>query len=196
MLDENGEPIPKKNRNGEIIHNKDGSIRYKKEPDGQGVLDWIENQKQWIQREMVRRYDWTREYKGAHPRGNLSIPDYKVARAEERRKEIERQIDTMMTGFTQHIDEQIERLDESVDQVWQDTHEWNNIIRYLKTCPDDEYEALYERARKHLDALPQQEKMHAKQALDEMIQQSKVKADNPKEKMNICKGKSKDEKEY
>jgi len=67
-----------------------------------------------------------------------------------------------MTSFTQHIEEQINRLDESVNQVWYDTHEWNNIIRYLKTCSDDEYEALYKRARKHLDTLPEQEKIYAK----------------------------------
>ena len=192
VLDENGEPIPKKNRNGEIIHNKDGSIRYKKEPDGQGVLDWIEDQKRWIQREMVRRYDWTREYKGAHSKGNLSIPDYKVARAEERRKEIERQIDNMMTSFTQHIDEQIERLDQSVDQVWQDTHEWNNIIRYLKTCSYEEYEMLYKRARVHLDYLPQQERANVKLALDEMILKVQKKETNTSTKQGSSHEKSKD----
>lgn len=169
ILAEKGNRIPKKDRNGEIIHNKDGSIRYKKEPDGQGVLDWIEDQKNWIQKEMLRRYDWEREYKESHPRGNLSTPDYKVARAEERRREIEEQSESIMVRFIQHIDEQIDRLDESVDQVWQDTHEWNNIVRYLKTCSEDEYVSLYERARDHLNYLPKQEKNKMLMSLESII---------------------------
>lgn len=170
VLDENGNLVPKKDRNGEIIRNKDGSIRYKKEPDGKGVLDWIEDQKQWLQKEMLKRYEWEREYKGSHPRGNLAIPDYKAARAEERRRVIEQQIDSMMTNVIQHIDEQINRLDEAVDHVWQDTHEWNNIIRYLKTCSEDEYEALYKRAREYLDCLPIKVKEQVLQSLDSLIE--------------------------
>ena len=73
----------------------------------------------------------------------------------------------MMKGFVEHIDEQIDRLDESVDQVWQDTHEWNNIIRYLKTYSDDKYETLYKLAREPLDYLP--EKNHMLQSLGDII---------------------------
>lgn len=170
VLDENGNPVPKKDRNGEIIHNKDGSVRYKKEPDGQGILDWIEDQKQWIQKEMLRRYDWTREYKGSHPRGNLSVPDYKVARAGERKQEIERQTDLVMRNFVEHIDELVNRLDIAVDQVWEDTNEWNNIIRYLRTCSETEYQSVYGRARKFLDALPKQERDRVKLTIDSMIE--------------------------
>ena len=191
-LDENGNPIPKKDRNGKIIHNEDGSIRYQKEPDGQGVLDWIEDQKRWIQQEMLRRYDWSREYRGAHPRGNLSILDYMVARAEERRREIEQQIDAMMRRLVEHIDERINRLDESVDKAWQDTHEWNNIIRYLKTCSYEEYEMLYKRARVHLDYLPQQERANVKLALDEMILKVQKKETNTSTKQGSSHEKSKD----
>lgn len=194
VLDDNGKPIPKKNRNGEVMHNKDGSVRYKKEPDGEGVLDWIEDQKQWIQKEMLRRYDWTREYKGSHPRGNLSVPDYKVARAEERFREIERQMDAIMISVTQRIDEQINRLDESVDEAWNDTHEWNNIIRYLKTCPEEEYDKLYKRARNFLDGLPQQESARAKQMLDDMIHQAQLKTTIQTDEVIISKNKLKNEK--
>lgn len=193
-LDEKGNPIPKLDRNGEIVHNKDGSVRYKKEPDGQGVLDWIEEQKRWIQNEMLKRYDWLREYKGSHSRGNLTTPDYKVARAEERCQEIERQMDIMLISFTKHIDEKINLLDEVIDGVWQDTHEWNNIIRYLKTCPEEEYKKLYKRARDFLDGLPQKESICAKQMLDEMIRQAHTKSIIQTENVVATKGKS--EKEY
>ena len=170
VLDENGEPVPKLDRNGEVIHNKDGSVRYKKEPDGQGVLDWIEDQKRWIQREMARRYDWEREYKGAHPRGNLSTPDYKVARAEERRQEIEKRINTMITYVRQHLDSQIERLDESVDKVWENAGDLEIVIRYLNTCPPEERNQMLEYVQKRLDNLPQQERNRAKLALESIIQ--------------------------
>ena len=72
-LDESGSRIPKRNKNGDIVYNLDGSIRYKQEPDKQGILDWIEEQKQWIQKEMKRRYDWDREYKGSHATGALQF---------------------------------------------------------------------------------------------------------------------------
>lgn len=192
VLDENGEPVPKLDRNGEIIHNKDGSVRYKKEPDGQGVLDWIEDQKRWIQREMARRYDWEREYKGAHPRGNLSTPDYKVARAEERRQEIEKRINTMITYVRQHLDSQIERLDKSVDKVWENAGDMEMVIRYLNTCPTAERNQLLDYARKRLDYLPQQESERVKRTLDEMIRQTQTKERNQK-KGKEAKTQEKDE---
>jgi len=169
VLDENGKPIPKRDRKGEIIHNKDGSVRYKKEPDGQGVLDWIEDQKRWLHGEMMRRYDWDREYKGAHPRGNLSIPDYKVARAEERRREIERKTKMLMQCVIERIGEQIERLDESVDKVWENAGDLEMVIRYLNTCSSAERNQIIEYARERLDNLPQQESERAKRTLDELI---------------------------
>ena len=51
-LDENGNPVPKKDKEGKIIFNIDGSMRYQQEPDRQGIIDWIEEQKRWIQVEI------------------------------------------------------------------------------------------------------------------------------------------------
>lgn len=175
-LDEEGKPIPKRTRNGEIIYEKNGEIRYQKEPDGQGILDFIEAQKQWLQREMMARYSCEREYKGGHPRGNLSTPDYKVARAEERRQEIERQISIMITNLVKHIDDQVDRLDGSVDRLWRDSDEWETVLKYLNTCSDEEYEQLFHRARQHLDYLPSQEKAKAMRTLEEIIQKAKTTA--------------------
>ena len=196
VLDENGDPVPKLDRNGEVIHNKDGSVRYKKEPDGQGVLDWIEDQKRWLQKEMSQRYDWSREYKGAHLRGNLFTPDYKVARAEERRLEIEKRINTMITYVRQHLDSQIERLDESVDKVWESAGDMEIVIRFLNTCPPAERKRMIEYAQKRLDYLPQQERECAKQTLDEMIAQSLNKAIRQTEAGKIHQEKTKEDIEY
>ena len=68
QLDEQGNPIPKLDRYGKPVTEKDGSIRYKKSPDQQGIIDWIEEQKTWLQNEMKSSYGWDREYKGSHPR--------------------------------------------------------------------------------------------------------------------------------
>lgn len=115
-LDENGKRIPKKNRNGNIIYNRDGSIRYQQEPDKQGIVDWIDEQKQWIQQEMKKRYDWDREYKGAHPRGNLSTPDYQAARAKERQEEYLHLLNESLTKYDERIYELTLKLDDAVEQ--------------------------------------------------------------------------------
>lgn len=54
VLDENGERIPKRTKDGKKIFNQDGTVRYRQEPDKQGVIDWIEEQKKWLQDEMER----------------------------------------------------------------------------------------------------------------------------------------------
>ena len=56
VLDENGERIPKRDKNRNTIYNTDGTVRYQLEPDRQGIIDWIEDQKKWIQKEMQERY--------------------------------------------------------------------------------------------------------------------------------------------
>lgn len=76
-------------KHAEAKNAKDGTTRYQQEPEKQEILDWIEDQKKWIQSEMEYRYGWEWEYKGSHPRGNLSAPDYQIARAKERRQEMD-----------------------------------------------------------------------------------------------------------
>ena len=169
VLDENGEKVPKRNNQGEIIQNKDGTIRYQQEPEHQGIIDWIEDQKKWVQNEMERRHGWKREYKGSHPRGNLSTPDYQVARALERQHEAERKINEMLNSFVAHINTQIDRLNESVDTMWHNSDDWEKVIRYLNTCPQEEYETIVARAEKYLDYLPLKEQEIMKMKLQEQI---------------------------
>jgi len=112
------------------------------EPNQQGIIVWIEDQKEWIQTEMLNRYGWEREYKGSHPWGNLSTPDYQVARAKERQQEAERKINEILSGFMAHINSKIDRLNESVDKVRHNSDDWEKVIRYLNTCPQDAYEEV------------------------------------------------------
>ena len=142
VIDGNGERVPKCDKNGNVIYNADGTIRYKQEPDGQGIIDWIEDQKRWIQKTMERRYGWKREYKGAHPRGNLSTPDYQVARAKERCGEIMRAANIELQNSTHHTYELLNVLNQKVDELFDDATTFDLIFRYLKICPQSRYEEL------------------------------------------------------
>lgn len=174
-LDESGNRIPKRDRNNNIVYNNDGSIRYLQEPDKQGVIDWIEDQKAWIQEEMRISYGWEREYKGSHPRGNLSTPDYQVARAAERKREIEQGINKMLNSLTDEINSEIERLDTTVVKVWRDSNSWDLLLRYLEVCTDEEYLEYVHRAEEHLAGIPARAQEEAKKELSVLINMAREK---------------------
>ncbi len=171
-IDEKGERIPKRSKNGDIIYNQDGSIRYKQEPDKQGIVDWIEEQKQWIQKEMKRRYDWDREYKGSHPRGNLSTPDYQAARAKERQEEYQALLNESLTKYDERIYELTLKLDDAVDQQWLEASNQDIIKRYLSVCTDEEYESILHRASTYLDQLALTEQSKYRTQLITKIQEA------------------------
>lgn len=153
VLDENGKRIPKRTKDGEIIYNKDGSIRYQREPDQQGIIDWIEEQKRWLQKEMMRRYGWAREYKGSHSRGNLSIPDYQVARSRERLEALQHEFDKTVQIYEQEIIQETDKLTAAVDGMLDNTTEFDLFFRYLNDCPEEEYEDLIARAANYFEEL-------------------------------------------
>lgn len=175
VLDENGERIPKRDKYGKVIHNADGTVRYKQEADGQGIIDWIEDQKRWIQHEMEQRYGWEREYKGAHPRGNLSTPDCQVARAKERQAQFEKQIAETFDSFVMRMDEKIEQLCTTTEDVWHKTNAWEKVIRYFQMCPREEYLEYVKRAEKYIAGLPKQEQGRVRKQLQEIILAAEVK---------------------
>lgn len=189
VLDDQGQPIPKRDKEGNRILNQDGSIRYKQEPAGQGVIDWIENQKRWLQKEMERRYQWGREYKGSHPRGNLTIPDYKAARAAERLNELELRMQIALQEYAQQIDELTENLTTQIDESFPNITEWEIICRYLNICPEEEYQEILKRADEYILSLPQEESRKAKLSLSKMIQMAQSQS-SPKEKERQAKSKT------
>lgn len=184
-LDEKGERIPKRNKNKEIIYNQDGSIRYKQEPDKQGIIDWIEDQKQWIQKEMKKRYDWDREYKGSHPRGNLSTPDYQVARAKERQEEYQSLLNESLAKYDERIYELTLKLDDAVEQQWKNATSKHIIENYLSVCVDEEYEAILHRASTYLDQLAYTEQAKHRNKLTTKIQEAEKKLSNSKMKKHF-----------
>lgn len=176
VLDEDGKKVTKLDRNGDVIREKDGSIRYQKRPQGQGLIDWIEDQKEWLAAEMLRRYGWEREYKDSHPRGNLSTPDYKVARAEERVEEMEAWMDLVLGSYDDRIRELSAQLAHTIDQVDGKSTRREMIDRYLDVCPDETYYDIVEEAVEYLHSLPDFEYTKATQTLQEMIHNANIKA--------------------
>lgn len=175
VLDDNGARIPKKNKDGEIIYNKDGSIRYKQEPDKQGIIDWIEDQKKWLQKEMMRRYGWDREYKGAHPRGNLSTPDYQVARSRERLAVLQHDFDKVIQDYEHEIIQETDKLAEAVDGMLSHTTEFDLFFRYLNECPENEYEELIDRAAQYFADLAAQKESRALSNLISAAEERRIK---------------------
>lgn len=171
-LDEHGKRIPKRDKTGKVIHNADGTVRYKQEPDGQGIIDWIEDQKRWIQNEMGRRYGWQREYKGSHPRGNLSTPDYQAARAKERCNEILYKVNAEMQGYLQRIHILSGKLNSHIDDLFEDSKALDFIVRYLKTCPQERYEELIQEAGAFFNGMVKAEESKVRQNLWKIIEEA------------------------
>ena len=184
VLDENGERIPKRNKDGEVIYNKDGSIRYQQEPDKQGIIDWIEEQKQWLQKEMMRRYDWSREYKGSHPRGNLSTPDYQVVRSKERLEALQQDFDRTLQEYEQQIIRETDKLAEVVDSMLNNTTEFDLIYRYLQDCPESEYVEIVNKANDFFERLVREREKQALSKLISAAQNRTVNIENAVEKEN------------
>ena len=175
-LDERGERIPKRDKTGKVIHNADGTVRYKQEPDGQGIIDWIEDQKGWIQKEMERRYGWKREYKGSHPRGNLSTPDYQAARAKERAETILQNTNQQLQNYTQRINGLTRMLDTGIDELFQNDKMLDFVVRYLKMCPQERFEEFLREAETYFDSLAAEEQKKAKRTLQKIIEEAQRKA--------------------
>ena len=132
VLDEQGNPVPKLDRYGKVVHNSDGTIRYKKESAGQGIIDWIEQEKTWLQLEMQARYGWEREFKGSHPRGQLSTPDYKVARAQERLQETQAALQQLIQDYCSVADQLLDTFDRRLDDIVTESSSMALILNYLE----------------------------------------------------------------
>ena len=176
VLNENGQRIPKRDKSGETVYNQDGSIRYQQEPDKQGIIDWIEDQKQWLQQEMLRRYGWRREYKGSHPRGNLATPDYQVARAKERYSEIMQIINTNLEDHKSQISSLSNSLHSDVKMLFNDVSTFNFLCHYLRLCPEQRYKDLLREAANFFSRLPDAEMHKAISTLQRKISDANKRA--------------------
>ena len=175
-LDNEGKPIPKRTRAGELVYNQDGAIRYRQVPDKQGIIDWIEEQKRWLQKEMQRRYGWEREYKGSHPRGNLSTPDYQVARAMERKQELEKATKAELGNYAKSVREYSIELHSNVQQMYADASELERVTYYLKHCPEADYQRLMQNVDVFWSRFAMQEDQKARDSLVKRLWEMNEKA--------------------
>lgn len=76
-LDEKGNRIPKRDKEGNIVTNAQGNIVYKKEVDKKGVLDWISDIQEYIEYEMDASYGWKRAEPTGSKRKHMSVQEYK-----------------------------------------------------------------------------------------------------------------------
>lgn len=102
---------------------------------------------------MKQRYDWDREYKGSHPRGNLSTPDYKAARAKERQNQYEHLLQASISQYQKTVEKLSIALDEKLDTFFHGATNQDMVAQYLQLCSDEEYEAAVSHAADYLDRL-------------------------------------------
>lgn len=176
VLDENGNKIPKRDKDGNIILEKDGSVRYQQKPDKQGIVDWIEDQKSWLEQEMRERYGWEREYKGSHSRGHLETPQYKAACAEEELDRIGMQLHGMLQDYAKRVDALTATLVRKVESLFDNAEDYELLQRYLTTCTDEEYEEMLQRAEKSLGSLPAREHQKVAVKLKDLIAKAQAEA--------------------
>ena len=175
ILDDNGNPIPKRNRDGKVIYDSDGTPRSKKEPAGQGIIDWIEEQKNWLAQEMSTRYGWKRQYKGSHPRGYLSIPDYQVARAQERLQELDTALQAVIQEYMIKADNITSDLYTHINDTVVGARSLDIILHYLETCSEERFDELLDEALRSIGSLPQQTHDEVRAAFEEIIRNAQKK---------------------
>ena len=110
---------------------------------------------------MMQRYSWDREYKGSHPRGNLSTPDYQVARSKERLEALQKEFGRTIQDYEEQISQETDRLAEAVDGMLSNATEFDLFFRYLNECPENEYEELIDRAAQYFADLAVQKESRA-----------------------------------
>jgi len=144
----------------------------KQTPKHQGIIDWIEEQKIWINKEMRKRYGWVREYKGSNPRGNLCTYDYKVAKAQERLSSIEAEMSTAIRNYIEHATRLTNQVTASLSDVL-DESAVDTIMGYLATCPQERFDIIFEEACAYFNLAHDESRKKLKASLMDQIASAK-----------------------
>lgn len=101
MFEDIGYPTTMKQattESGELVWqtDKDGNRVPQMKRNRHGGVDWVEAQKQVLQRMMMEQLGWDRLYKDSNPRGNLELSDYRRERAAEAAKDAELELEAVM----------------------------------------------------------------------------------------------------
>lgn len=111
---------------------KNDELVWQNTPDGEkpqmvrnafGVIEWIEEQKEWIAEQIEKRMDCQRLYKGKNERGDLPLSDYRRERATEKALEAELELQRtqqVLEVAKVQIAEEIEKLDNKITDKKED----------------------------------------------------------------------------
>ena len=111
---------------------KNDELVWQNAPDGKkpqmvrdafGVIEWIEEQKEWLAEQMEKRMDCERLYKGKNERGDLPLSDYRRERAAE--KALEAELELQRTQQKLEVvkvqtAEELEKLDNQITDKKED----------------------------------------------------------------------------
>ena len=91
--------------------------------DAFGVIEWIEEQKEWIAEQIEKRMNCERLFKGKNERGDLKLSDYRRERAAEKALEAERELQRTQQNLELakvQTAEELEKLDSQITDKKED----------------------------------------------------------------------------
>lgn len=135
-LDEKGNRIPKRDKEGCIVTDAQGNVVYKKEVEKKGVIDWISDIQEYIEYEMDVSYGWKRAEPTGSKRKHMSIQEYKeyANSLSQMKKEINHSYDEYQT-FNNKFYESISKNNYNLDYF--KSKEMSNLWEQYKTVSSD-----------------------------------------------------------
>ncbi|MBR5202151.1 MAG: hypothetical protein IKW45_02700 [Clostridia bacterium] len=135
-LDDNGNRIPKRDKEGCIVTDAQGNVIYKKEVDKKGVIDWISDIQEYIEHEMDVSYGWKRAEPTGSKRKHMSVQEYKnyANSLSKLKKEINNSYDEYQT-FNNKFYESISKNNYNLDYF--KSKEMSNLWEQYKTVSSD-----------------------------------------------------------
>ena len=131
-----GELLFKRDKNGELLTDKNGNPVPVMKKVAFGSIDWIEEQKGWIEEQMRRRYSWEREYKGRNPFGDVVLSEFavednkrilaeqkqEIAQVKEKGKQlIEKLVPLSKIETLMEYNAEVKSLDATIQEIEEDT---------------------------------------------------------------------------
>ena len=128
---------------------KNDELVWQNTPDGKkpqmirdafGVIEWIEEQKEWIVEQIEKRMDCQRLFKGKNERGDLKLSDYRRERAAEKALEAELELQRtqqVLEAAKVQTAEELEKLDNQITDKKEDLSIHQRLL-------DDSTESLKE----------------------------------------------------
>lgn len=116
-----------------------------------GVIEWIEEQKEWIAEQIEKRMNYERLFKGKNERGDLKLSDYRRERAAE--KALEAELELQRTQQVLEVAkvqtaEELEKLDNQITNKKEDLSIQQMLLDDSKESLKELDEEILEKNRK------------------------------------------------